>query len=150
MFSWFRKSTRLSGFSKDKGCGSELGVPTGCDDAIKWFRKAAEKGTRWGQLNLGIRYLRGEGVPQDYTEAIKWFQEGSAQGDALSQYYLGTLHEKGLGTAVDQVEAYKWYGLAASHGIQEAENARQKLRQELTPEQVLEGSNRAAESAPGK
>jgi uncharacterized protein len=147
MFSWFRKMARSNDFSKDKVCGFDLGVPTGCDDAIKWFRKAAEKGTRWGQLNLGIRYLRGEGVPQDYTEAMKWFKEGSAQGDPLSQYYLGTLHEKGLGTVVDQVEAYKWYGLAANQGIQEAENARQKLRHELIPEQVLEAGNRAAASS---
>jgi uncharacterized protein len=146
MFKWFRRTERPGDYPRDKVSGSELGVPAGCDDAVKWFRKAAEKGTRWGQLNLGLRYARGEGVPQDYAEALKWFQKGAAQGDAMSEYYLGTLHEQGLGTAVDLAEACKWYGLAASQGVREAESALQNLRQNPAAKQVLEGENRPATS----
>jgi TPR repeat protein len=150
MFKWLHKTDNPSGYSTPPGRVSELGVPPGGDDAIKWFRKAAEKGTRWGQYNLGISYIRGVGVPQDYAEAIKWFQKGADQGDAMSQYCLGGMYEKGLGIPVDQVEAYKWYWLAASQGIREAETAHYQLQQILTPEQIADGQARAISSVPKK
>jgi uncharacterized protein len=128
MFSWLRKPARPPGQAALPGNVSELGVPRGCDDAVKWYRKAAEKGTCWGLLNLGIRYFRGEGVAQNYDEAIKWFHQAANQGDAMSQYYLGEMYEKGLGTAVDLQEACKWYCLAAGHGVREAETALCHLR----------------------
>ena len=150
MFKWLRKAGKPSGYPKEAGRVSELGVPSGGGDAIKWFRKAAEKGTSWGQLNLGIRYARGDGVPQDYAEAIKWFHKAADQKDAMSQYYLGEMHEKGLGVPVDQVKAYQWYCLAASQGIREAEDARRRLQNNLTLEQMADGQAHPIPSVPKK
>jgi TPR repeat protein len=131
MFRWLHRSGKGTVRPSQPGRASELGVPPGSDDAIKWFRKAAEKGTSWGQFNLGIRYARGDGVPQDYAEALKWFQKAADQKDAMSQYCLGEMYEKGLGIPVDQVKAYQWYCSAASHGIREAENTCRRLQQNL-------------------
>jgi TPR repeat protein len=139
MFKWLRQAGISSGYPKQAGRVSELAVPSGGDDAIKWFRKAAEKGTCWGQFNLASRYVRGEGVPQDYAEAIKWFQKAADQKDAMSQYCLGEMYEKGHGVPVDQAKAYKWYCAAASQGIREAENALLHLQANLTPEQIADG-----------
>jgi len=139
MLNWFRKARNRIGYYNQPSGVSELGAPSAGDDAIKWFRKAAEKGTCWGQFNLGIRYARGDGVPQDHAEAIKWFQKAADQKDAMSQYCLGEMYEKGLGVPVDQLKAYQWYCLAASHGIREAENARHRLQPNLTPEQIADG-----------
>ena len=150
MFKWLRKVTKTPGSPSQPDRGAEREVPTGGDDAIKWFRKAAEKGTSWGQFNLGLRYARGDGVPQDYAEALMWFQLAADQKDAMSQYYLGELYEKGLGMPVDQVMAYKWYCLAASQGINEAENARQRLRRNLTPEQIADSQSPPIPPAPKK
>lgn len=150
MFKWLRNAGKPSGYHKQADRVSELGVPPRCDDAIKWFRKAAEKGTSWGQFNLGIRYARGDGVPQDDAEAIKWFQKAADQKDAMSQYCLGEMYEKGLGMPVDPVKAYQWYCLAASQGIREAENARHRLQTNLTPEQMADGLAHPILSVPKK
>jgi TPR repeat protein len=150
MFKWLHKAENHSGYLIQAGRVSELGVPMGGSDPVKWFRKAAEKGSIWGQFNLGIRCARGDGVPQDNGEAIQWFQKAAAQKDAMSEYYLGEMHEKGLGVPVDQVEAYKWYCLAASQGIPEAENARNRLQKNLTPEQIADGQVHPTCLAPRK
>jgi uncharacterized protein len=142
MFKWFRRTAHLT----DLGPG--FAERPGYDDAVKWFRKAAEQGTSWGQFNLGVSYGRGQGVPQDFTEAMKWFLMAAAQGEAKSQYNLGGMFEKGLGVAADDVEAYKWFHLAAGHGLPDAEKARNHLRQTLAPEQVAEGQRRAAAFVP--
>src|SRR5438045_556904 len=129
MFKWLRSAVRQT------DPGPEPAGSGAYDDSVKWFRKAAEKGTSWGQYNLGLSYARGKGVPQDYSEATKWFLQAAAQADAMSEYSLGQIYEKGLGIAADEVEAYKWFHLAAGRGIGEAEKARELLRQRLTTEQ---------------
>jgi TPR repeat protein len=144
MFKWFRRAAHQT----DLGPG--FAERPDYDHAVKWFRKAAEKGTSWGQFNLGISYGRGQGVPQDYAEAIKWFLKAAEQNEAISQYNLGRMYEKGLGVVADDVEAYKWFELAAGHGIADAEKARDQLRRRLTPEQIAEGQHRAAAFAPKK
>ena len=80
MFKWFRRVAHKT----DPG-PEPAGSPVS-HDAVKWFRKAAEKGTRWGQFNLGVSYARGQGVLQDYSEAMKWFFKAAEQADAMSQY----------------------------------------------------------------
>lgn len=144
MFKWFRRAAHQT----DPG-QARAGLPD-YDDAVKWYRKAAEKGTSWGQFNLGLSYGRGQGVPQDYTEAMKWFLKAAEQDEAMSQHSLGGMYEKGLGVAADYVEAYKWFHLAAGHGIPDAEQARDRLRQSLTPEQIADGQRRAAAFVPKK
>lgn len=144
MFKWFRRAAHQT------DPGPEGAVRPDYDDAVKWFRKAAEKGTSWGQFNLGVSYGRGQGVPQDYTEAMKWFLKAAEQGEAMSQYSLGRMYEKGLGVVADHVEAYKWFHLAAGHGIPDAEKAREDLRQSLTQEQIADGQRRAAAFVPKK
>jgi TPR repeat protein len=62
----------------------------------------------------------------------------------MSQYNLGQMYEEGLGVVADNVESYKWFHLAAGHGIANAEKARDRLRQSLSPEQIAEGQRRAA------
>ena len=148
MFKWLHKAGNRSDPPPQTGRITDLEIPSGSDDPLKWFRKAAEKGTCWGQLNLGLSYARGDGVPQDCAEAIIWFQKAADQRDAMSQYYLGEMYEKGLGVSADQVKAYQWYCQAANQGIREAENARHRLQQSLTPEQIANGQARSVPSAP--
>jgi localization factor PodJL len=50
--------------------------------AIPWFRKAAERGLRDSQYNLGVLYARGLGVPQNLAESFRWFSLAANQGDA--------------------------------------------------------------------
>ena len=64
------------------------GVPQDREEAVSWFRMAAEKGHSSAQYNLGLTYHKGAGVPQDSAEALKWFRKAAAQGDAGAQNSL--------------------------------------------------------------
>jgi TPR repeat protein len=146
MFKWLHKVGNQIGYSRQPGRVTELGVPAGGDDAVKWFRKAAEKGTIWGQFNLGMRYIRGEGVLQDYVEAAKWLQKAADQRDGMSQYCLGELYEHGFGVELDLEQAYRLYCLAAGQGIREAEKARYRLQQHKALEQSADRQTQAVYS----
>jgi TPR repeat protein len=53
-------------------------TPPEYNNAVIWYRKAAEQGDPQGQSNLGLEYMLGLGVPQDYVLAHKWLNLGAA------------------------------------------------------------------------
>lgn len=57
-----------------------FGVEQDYKEAIKWYRKSADQGYRWGQLSLGTMYQRGYGVPKDISMAKYWYQKAADQG----------------------------------------------------------------------
>jgi len=52
------------------------GVPQDYEQAVVWFRKAAEQGEAMAQTNLGVRCVAGEGVPADAAQALVWYRSG--------------------------------------------------------------------------
>ena len=52
---------------------SGMGVPLDYQEAVRWYRLAAEQGNAEAQHNLGLKYEYGDGVPQDYQEAVRWY-----------------------------------------------------------------------------
>lgn len=55
------------------------GVPKDEAEAVKWYRKAAEKGFAKAQQKLGDMYKDGRGVAKDAAEAKKWHNEAAKQ-----------------------------------------------------------------------
>lgn len=102
----------------------ELGVryakadspPMAKQEAVVWYRKAAEQGFAKAQAALGHCYAHGEGVVQDYGEAVKWYRKAAEQGEAGAQNNVGVRYESGTGVAQNCVEAVKWYRKAADQG----------------------------------
>ena len=88
----------------------------GLREELKWYRKAAEQGSVWGQYKLGWMYYRGEGVAEDYREAVKWYRKAAEQGWPEAQVSLGAMYAKGEGVAEDYREAVKWHSKAAEQG----------------------------------
>jgi len=86
------------------------------DEAVKWYRKAAEQGYAPAQYRLGELHYDGQGVPQDYAEAAKWQRKGADQGYVSSQTALGVTYAMGKGVSQDYAEAAKWYRKAAEQG----------------------------------
>jgi len=43
--------------------------------AVKWYRKAAEQDSAYGQNNLGIMYIDGMGVLKDLNKAKYWIKK---------------------------------------------------------------------------
>src|SRR5208283_2618949 len=89
------------------------GVPKDYDEAVKWYRKAADQGNADAQNNLGIIYQNGFGVAKDYEEAVKWYRKSADQGHAVAQANLGWMCENGYGIPKDYEEAVKWYRKSA-------------------------------------
>ncbi len=85
-------------------------------EAVKWFRKAAEQGYANGQVNWGYMYENGYGVEKNYTEAVKWYQKAAEQGHARGQSNLGVMYRDGYGVEKNYTEAVKWFRKAAEQG----------------------------------
>jgi TPR repeat protein len=49
------------------------GVRKSDKKALYWYQKSAEQGFASAQINLGVKYLRGEGVDQDVRQAYVYF-----------------------------------------------------------------------------
>ena len=127
--------------------GGLQGMPRNYREALKWFRKAAEQGHAGAQAGLGEMYARGQGVPQHDKEAVKWFRKAAEQGNAGAQGALGYMYSKGQGVSEDYVKAYTWYNLAAAQGEEDAVEAKHSLRERMTPEQVANAQDLAADLA---
>ncbi len=126
------------------------GVTQDYQEAIKWYRLAAEQGHESAQSNLlaaqfflGSMYYTGDGVTQDYKEALKWYRLAVEQGEAVAQYNLGLMYDEGKTVTQDYARAYMWFNLAASKGHKGAEEIREKVAKIMTPAQIAEAQKMA-------
>jgi hypothetical protein len=76
-------------------------------------------------------------------QAVKWYRSAATQGHACAQLALAGCYFRGLGVTKDYVEAYKWLSLSAAQGVEESTKLLPILERMMTPEQVLEGRQRA-------
>ena len=93
--------------------GDGEGVAENDQEAVKWFRLAAEQGNVLSQNLLGLQYLLGGmGVVQNYKEALNWFILAAKQGHSGSQSEMARMYEQGRGATQNFSLAYIWYSLA--------------------------------------
>lgn len=83
------------------------------DEAVNYFRTAAELGHANAQFEFGYAYWHGQGLPQDYDEAVKWILKAAKQGHADAQNHIGYSYKYGIGLPQDYEEAIKWYRKSA-------------------------------------
>jgi TPR repeat protein len=93
------------------------GVKTNFDEALTWFRRAANQGYVTAQRLVGVFYYNGwGGVAVDYPEAAKWYRKAADQNETTAQWCLGDCYAKGQGVPQDYEEAVNWYRKAADQG----------------------------------
>jgi TPR repeat protein len=85
------------------------------EEAVRWYRLAAQQGHSKAQLALAKIYFDGL-VPGNIDEASKWCHLAAEQGLASAQGFLGWMYSEGEGVAMDDAEAVKWHCLAAQQG----------------------------------
>jgi TPR repeat protein len=92
--------------------------------AVSWYRKAAEAGSRRAMNNLGVMYEEGRGgLPKDGAQAVNWYRKAADAGDTRGMTNLGLRYENGWGgLPEDDAEAAKWYRKAAEVGNRGAMN----------------------------
>jgi hypothetical protein len=66
-------------------------VPQDYDEAIKWYRKAAEQGHCEAEYAMGMSYSYGIGVDANPAEAQKWYRKAAAQGHTKAKEALEQL-----------------------------------------------------------
>ena len=93
------------------------------DEAVKYFREAAELNHTDAMTFLGICYVEGQGVPQSDKEAVKWYRKAADLNNAAAQYNLGTCYEYGTGVTQSYEEAVKWYRKSAGQDHAPAQNS---------------------------
>ena len=65
-----------------------MGIDRNLKEAVKWFRKAADKGDMEAQTQLGFMYAKGEGLNKSESQAVYWWQKASIQGHRVAQAHL--------------------------------------------------------------
>lgn len=119
MFKWGRSTAKED---YDKGCYyHRKHAETNYEEAVKWFRKAADKGLPEAQRSLGFMYDFGRGVTMNIGESARWYKKAAEQGDAISQHALGWRYYDRKGVAQSYEEAVKWFRKAAEQGFAEAQ-----------------------------
>ena len=69
------------------------------EEAIYWYRKAAEGGLPEAQYTLGEYYLLCEVEPvvKNWRQAAFWFRKAAEQGHSNAQLRFAGMNEDGLG-----------------------------------------------------
>ncbi len=104
------------------------GIAENKAEAVKWYKKAAERGYAKAQRALGICYECGIGVAADSEKAVAWYQKAAVQGDACAQYYVGACYDFGIGVPIDGKAAITWYQKAAAQGHENAKKTLERMK----------------------
>jgi TPR repeat protein len=99
------------------------GVEKDLEEAMHWYRIAADRGDPEAQTNLGYLYETGSTGPENPVEAAKWYLRAAVSGFARAQFNLGTLYLRGEGVERSDQDAAHWIGEAADAGCPSAVKA---------------------------
>lgn len=79
------------------------------EQAVSWYRKAAEQGNAAGEFGLGHMYAIGEGVKQDFEQARKYFGRAAEKDYLPAVAAMIEMYKSGsLGMAIDLEQSAKW------------------------------------------
>ena len=107
------------------------GVAKDDEQAVFWWKKAAEQGHAEAQYKLGCCYDDGIGVDKDLKQAVYWWKKAAEQGDAEAQHNLGECYHKGEGVDKDLKQAGYWFKKAAEQGIEESKELLEEVEEEI-------------------
>jgi hypothetical protein len=92
------------------------GAQQSYEEALNWYRRAAEYDHPDAIYSVGWMHAAGEGVDRDFAEAARWHRRAADIGHAGARAELGYLYDTGRGVPRDPAEAVRLYRLAADAG----------------------------------
>jgi len=105
------------------GFGTEKNV----SEAVKWFRKSAERNCYEALYQLGLCYENGEGVEPNRDEAEACYRKAAEsldywakRGNKWAQVYYGEWLMNGFGVEKNVPEAVKWFRKSADQNCPDA------------------------------
>ena len=78
----------------DQRAQSELKASQAADRVLKFHQELADKGDPYGEYQMGLRYLKGDGVEKDPRKAREMFVKAAAQGKEEASAELEKLSAK--------------------------------------------------------
>jgi len=89
--------------------GEILDVSEFNEEAVTWFRKAADQGNAAGEFGLGRMYALGEGIEKDPKKALYWITLAAEKDYLQAIKLLAQAYRTGqLGLTVDPQQAQLW------------------------------------------
>lgn len=73
------------------------------DEAVQWFRRAAEVGHTAAQHSLAVRYENGQGVAKDPEEAVRWSGLSKAGRESRGWWVVRAEHRTHAGGVLDVI-----------------------------------------------
>lgn len=91
------------------------------EQALTWYRKAADQGHAEAAYRLSALYMSGRGVNRDEKTGLTWLLKAADRGFVPAQVTAGSLYESGRYTTQDYYQAARWYRKAADQGDKNAQ-----------------------------
>ena len=113
--------------------------------ALAELRPLAARGDAAAQFKLGEIYYWDEGVIKDDKEAAKWYRLAAEQGNSNAQVNLAVMYYKGQGVIQDSVYAHMWWLLAAASGNEVANQSKDMLVKDPSPQDISKAQDLARE-----
>lgn len=90
------------------------------NEAVWWYRHAAEQGDVAAQRRLAWCYENGKGVNLDFDKALIWYLKAAERGDSISQFQLGKIYRE---ISQDYEKSFTWFYRSSESGYPPALNA---------------------------
>lgn len=95
-----------------------FGVEQDMNQAFSWYKKAADQGEPFAQVNLANMYFNElcACTPKNTSLAISLYKKAASQNNAQAQFNLGQIYYHGWGVKKDIGLAKTWYQSAYKNG----------------------------------
>jgi TPR repeat protein len=92
-------------------------LPKSYNDAVNWYRKAAENGEAGVQVKLANLLLHDTTGTPNYAEVHRLCEKAAKQNSPTGAYCVGELYQQGFGVERDLPKAAVWFSQAAKMGL---------------------------------
>ncbi|CAI2177760.1 4633_t:CDS:1 [Funneliformis geosporum] len=86
-----------------------IGIIQNYEKAFNYFQKAAKRGNRIAQCNLGVCYIYRNGIEKNKLKAFEFFKKSAEQGYKDAQFWLGYYYDKEYGIKFNKEKAFEFY-----------------------------------------
>ena len=85
------------------------------EQAVYWYKQAANQDHVLAQYNLGHQYLTGVGVTANTETAMQWWLKAAKNNHPLAQFNVGRAYYLGIGLPEDHEKSREWFEKAANN-----------------------------------
>lgn len=94
----------------------EASIEQDDEQAVEWWRRAADRGNVWAKINSAWALATGRGVKQNLKAAFRGYFEAAETGNATALWEVGLAYLEGRGVQEDQAAAAHCFRRAAERG----------------------------------